>query len=261
MFQTQSTVGKPTKQYRPLGLLIGFLLLGLSFSLLASTEKAFAAVSAGNIGAIATGQVGGTCGDYYGCPYPGEWCAEFAKWVWQNGDENISGLTGASGSFYVYGQNHGTLSNTPKVGDAVVFNYHGGGSADHVAIVISVDTSNHTIKSVGGNERGYPGVVAEDGPYSWTVGWSSYWGMNISGYVAPVGGHNACPAQIQNGSTGPSVGVLQSDLNYDINAKLTVDWQFGPLTEAAVKNFQAAKHITVDGIVGPQTWTALGACG
>jgi len=271
MFQTQLTEDKPTRWYRLLGLFVAFLLLGVAvFSL--GTKQAFAAVSGGNIAAIAQGQTGGHCSDYYGCPYPGEWCAEFAKWVWQNGDENVAGLTGAAGSFYVYGQNHGTLSSTPKVGDAVVFNYHGGGSADHMAIVVSVNTTNHTIVSVGGNERGGAGIVAQDGPYNWTVGFSSYWGMNISGYIAPVAGSDSCPALIQNGNTGPEVGVLQADLKYDYNSNvfsnspynfqppLAVDWQFGPLTEAAVKDFQTAKHISVDGVVGPQTWHALGAC-
>jgi peptidoglycan hydrolase-like protein with peptidoglycan-binding domain len=36
-----------------------------------------------------------------------------------------------------------------------------------------------------------------------------------------------------------------------------VDGIFGPSTEAAVKNFQHDKGLTVDGIVGPHTWAAL----
>jgi peptidoglycan hydrolase-like protein with peptidoglycan-binding domain len=38
------------------------------------------------------------------------------------------------------------------------------------------------------------------------------------------------------------------------------DGIFGAKTEQAVINFQKKKQITVDGIVGPQTWTRLGAC-
>lgn len=285
MFQTQSTVGKPTRWYRLLGLFIAFLLIGGALLTLTTAEQAHAAtttmqssaipaVSGSNIANIAKGQIGGTCGDYYGCPYPGEWCAEFGMWVWSHGGADISGLTAGAGSFYVYGQNHHTLSNTPAVGDAVVFGYNGAGYAQHLAIVVSVNTSNHTIYSVGGNERGGAGVVAEDGPYNWTVGYSSYWGMNISGYVAPVGGSSPppCPATIQNGSTGSLVVTLQRDLNYDYSHKvfgntpynfsppLATDGQFGPLTENAVKDFQTKKGLSVDGIVGPHTWHALGAC-
>jgi hypothetical protein len=59
------------------------------------------------------------------------------------------------------------------------------------------------------------------------------------------------------GSTGASVKAIQKALNAS-GAKLTVDGIFGPLTEAAVKSFQAKHHLTADGIVGIQTWKALG---
>lgn len=55
-----------------------------------------------------------------------------------------------------------------------------------------------------------------------------------------------------------SVKLLQSRLN-EIGAHLTVDGFFGSKTEAAVKEFQR-RGLLVDGIVGPQTWSALGLC-
>jgi peptidoglycan hydrolase-like protein with peptidoglycan-binding domain len=41
---------------------------------------------------------------------------------------------------------------------------------------------------------------------------------------------------------------------------LVVDGDFGALTKAAVEDYQQAKHLTIDGIVGPQTWHSLGNC-
>jgi Putative peptidoglycan binding domain len=62
---------------------------------------------------------------------------------------------------------------------------------------------------------------------------------------------------IQQGSTGASVTRLQQALQragFDPGA---VDGNFGPATDAAVRSFQSAKGLTVDGIVGPATWSAL----
>lgn len=53
------------------------------------------------------------------------------------------------------------------------------------------------------------------------------------------------------GSRGDAVAELQRLL------KITVDSDFGPKTEKAVKDFQKAKGLTVDGKVGPQTWGRL----
>ena len=64
-------------------------------------------------------------------------------------------------------------------------------------------------------------------------------------------------ATLRRGSTGPEVTALQqrlTDLGFDPNG---IDGNFGPGTEAAVKAFQQANGLTVDGIVGPKTRAAL----
>ncbi len=60
-------------------------------------------------------------------------------------------------------------------------------------------------------------------------------------------------------STHPCVGILQRKLNnvYHVEPRLVVNGVFGQQTKKAVKKFQTLKSITVDGIVGPQTWNAL----
>src|ERR1017187_720564 len=92
---------------------------------------------------------------------PEYWCADLARWAWANtGAQYTSELTAAAGSFYVYGQNHGTLKNTPALGDAVVFNYQGGAVADHVALVTKVN-SDGTIETVSGDWNGQSGSEAQ----------------------------------------------------------------------------------------------------
>ena len=62
---------------------------------------------------------------------------------------------------------------------------------------------------------------------------------------------------LKRGSTGPEVTGLQQrlqDLGFDPNG---VDGIFGPGTETAVKAFQQANGLTVDGKVGPITRAAL----
>lgn len=63
---------------------------------------------------------------------------------------------------------------------------------------------------------------------------------------------------LRRGDSGPSVKVLQNALigrGYNVGA---VDGQFGPKTEQQVKCFQQGAGLSADGIVGPQTWAALG---
>lgn len=57
---------------------------------------------------------------------------------------------------------------------------------------------------------------------------------------------------IKLGSKGDTVKKLQKALN------LTVDGDFGPKTDKAVREFQTKNKLTVDGIVGNNTWKALG---
>ncbi len=62
---------------------------------------------------------------------------------------------------------------------------------------------------------------------------------------------------LRKGSRGSEVIALQQELNKHGYGPLDADGIFGPGTEAAVKRFQTAAGIGVDGIVGPNTWAKL----
>ncbi|MDO9022055.1 MAG: peptidoglycan-binding protein [Deltaproteobacteria bacterium] len=62
---------------------------------------------------------------------------------------------------------------------------------------------------------------------------------------------------LERGSEGRSVRVLQEAL-VELGYEIDVDGDFGRATEQAVLAFQEANDLDVDGIVGPNTWEALG---
>ncbi|GAB3085144.1 peptidoglycan-binding domain-containing protein [Pedococcus soli] len=61
---------------------------------------------------------------------------------------------------------------------------------------------------------------------------------------------------VRKGDQDHPVRTLQDLLRQSGHA-VSVDGNFGSLTDQAVRAFQQAKHLTVDGIVGPLTWAAL----
>jgi peptidoglycan hydrolase-like protein with peptidoglycan-binding domain len=66
------------------------------------------------------------------------------------------------------------------------------------------------------------------------------------------------PATISEGASGTVVRWLQYLLVRRTLTDSQIDGVFGPVTKAAVEQFQKDAHLTVDGIVGPATWGALG---
>ena len=83
-----------------------------------------------------------------------------------------------------------------------------------------------------------------------------------SHYAIPRGIDGDVPVwrpTVRRGSTGEDVKYVQQkliDLGYDL-APYGADGKFGAKTEAAVKAFQKASGIGVDGVVGPMTYEAL----
>lgn len=68
----------------------------------------------------------------------------------------------------------------------------------------------------------------------------------------------AQPKTVSWGSRGEDVRVLQTKLRDWGYLKGSVDGIYGSATYAAVKSFQQKNGLKADGIVGPNTWAALG---
>lgn len=181
-----------------------------------ATGSSAAAITGDDLARLALDNLGGTaCGGnslgqssfFSSCTgnggQPEYWCADFVRWVWAEKGFDTSELTAAAGSFYVYGQNHGTLSNSPSPGAAVVFDYGGGGYADHVAIVTRVNADG-SIETASGDWNGQSGseayfsstssVVLNAPAYGSAVGSTpGIIGMTISGFIRPDGVGGSAP--------------------------------------------------------------------
>src|SRR5215472_3412488 len=64
---------------------------------------------------------------------------------------------------------------------------------------------------------------------------------------------------VQQGSNGGAVSAVQSQIHSRGAgaSQVAIDGSFGPATNDAVRAFQALIGLSVDGIVGPQTWNHL----
>jgi CHAP domain len=130
-----------------------------------------------------------------------QWCADFAKWVWEQGGvtADLSTLSPQSASFYQWaldqGQHPSFDSGTPQAGDAILF-YPAADKApnstfaNHVGIVTGVN-SNGTLTLVNGDFAGSTNITAQQNnnvsPASFGA---SIWGSGEHWiYVSPGGAY------------------------------------------------------------------------
>lgn len=63
--------------------------------------------------------------------------------------------------------------------------------------------------------------------------------------------------QIKAGDNGVEVLLLQEILKARDYYAGALDWNFGPQTEAALRQYQADRSLKLDGVAGPETWKDL----
>ncbi len=91
-------------------------------------------------------------------------------------------------------------------------------------------------------------------PHRPALGTTQVADAHIVSSATNIGGEAATSVvdQTAGAPSGNPVTHLQEALH------ISADGQFGPQTEAAVKQLQARDGLAVDGVVGPETWRALG---
>lgn len=223
------------------------------------------------------------------------WCAVFVTWCFEKAFGKDIAKRLLRHYPYTYCPtmaNLFTLNSNPKVGDIVIFYY--GGQFAHTGIVIKVNgdyfetiegnTNNgSTIVPNGGSvcKKSYynsklPGtkfctpnytninnntVSKNNTNNNWIARLQAE--CNRQGYskqvvdgIAGINTLNGCPCLGYN-SMGNITKLLQERLNtLGFNCG-SADGIFGYNTQSAVKNFQRVKGLTVDGIVGKNTWKKL----
>ncbi|MFN2518394.1 MAG: peptidoglycan-binding protein, partial [Jatrophihabitantaceae bacterium] len=80
-------------------------------------------------------------------------------------------------------------------------------------------------------------------------------GLAVDGIVGPQT-WEALVITVRRGSVGDAVRAAQSQLNAH-GFSLSVDGAFGLATDSAARSFQSRVGLSVDGIVGPDTWSRL----
>lgn len=164
-----------------------------------------------------------------------------------------------------YYKNIKCFYTSPKVGDQIFFK-DSKGEPCHTGLVYKVD--NKKVYTIEGNTSSASGVVANGGAVamkSYSLNYNRIYGYGRPKYdeepkkATPVkvkkaysGTFPRLPLRgyFRNGDKGPQVKNLQKFLNWYGNYKLDVDGEIGAKTISAVKKFQTAEKITVDGYFG-----------
>lgn len=183
-----------------------------------------------------------------GAAYP--WCAVFISYIFKD-SPLLCKKTASCLEMLEWFEAHNRLVTHPQPGDLVFFKYQTNTRrTNHVGIIISVADSNNflTIEgntSVKSNDNG--GAVMERRRTR----------VNVVAFARPeYSDLDQYHPTLRRGAKGESVELLQEMLNVK-GIQVAVDGDFGVLTEDAVRSFQNANGLTVDGVVGPKTWEKL----
>ena len=172
---------------------------------------------------------------------------------------------------------------TPSEGDIIYYDWQDTGDgdatgwADHVGIVESCDGRTITVIEGNKSESVSRRILMVNAKYIRGFGVpkynadAKYSGDSQKVEVPPIANPDNNTAQyttreevkvtveliqLSKGSKGQQVKTLQVLLNGK-GAYLSVDGDFGKLTDQAVRTYQRTHGLEVDGIVGKNTWTSL----
>lgn len=203
---------------------------------------------------------------YGWCPQNQPWCCTFVNWCFLNafgydiGSKLTFGGTAACSSSAQLYRNNGAFVMTPEVGNQAFFYVNGG--INHTGIVVEVNGMSFT--TVEGNYSDKVSVVPHSVLNADFAGFGKPCWKIVEG-AGDISDEPVQPAQPQNrnvlrkGMAGADVKALQEKLikaGYNVGPD-GADGDYGNNTFKAVAAFQEDHHLTVDGVAGPETQSAL----
>ena len=189
------------------------------------------------------------------------WCDAFIDYCFieafgrDKAKQLLGGFSNYTPTSAQYFRNMKRWHQYPKVGDIIFFK--NSQRICHTGIIYKID--NAKIYTIEGNTNG--GSTLE--PNGGAVAKKSYSLVynRIAGYGRPDYKDNSIPpvlpsSNIKRGKKGVQAAFLQQCLNY-VGYMLEEDGDFGPKSEAALKDFQSKHKLVVDGEYGPKTRAAM----
>lgn len=188
------------------------------------------------------------------------WCAMFVSWVYDSAGHPLGNVETPKGYKYCpsgfnFWKANNRLTDNPKPGDIVLFDWNGDGTCEHTGIFIRWIEEGKTFASWEGNTSvnndSDGGEVMLRTRKKSTVKAFVDTGLFNDVVVQP-------PRALKRGDSGTEVTRVQKTL-YDLGYEMVVDGDFGPGTEAAVKKFQGEHGLPATGTVDAITEGALEA--
>jgi hypothetical protein len=210
-------------------------------------------------------------GEWYGINYA-PWCAMFVSYCFYHAGLPLPAQNRKGFASCYYGQkwfkDMGLFTQTGRgpffPGDVVFFQFDRDTPPDHVGIIMEtrpnsvITIEGNTAKTRMGSQSDGGGVYQRERSLSLITGVGR---PQYSGRIAPPPPVRATApawpgrylALTSPSMKGEDVKMIQKKMN-TWGSRLTVDGDFGRATSDAVRWWQAAHRLSVDGVVGPATW-------
>jgi peptidoglycan hydrolase-like protein with peptidoglycan-binding domain len=207
------------------------------------------------------------------------WCSIFAWCMYTDSGIALPVKSASVVEVYQWAEQHGYArpSTEAVAGDVICRTWTGkqigqpGFDANQTHMQIMLGKQGNTLDLIGGNQSdpsggivSYDSETAGDATILGSIAWTRLFTSPVASPPvthsptppAPPSNHPTYPLLYEGcPETSQTIPLIKS---VQTKTGCTADGDFGPITKAHVETFQSNHHLSVDGVVGPQTYSALG---